>query len=136
MNPARRLDELGRRLAWLVLLVAVLLARGLTPDGWMPVASASGGIELAVCNGLGPEDRMVLTADGKIQHKAPAKGQAGDHPCAFAGIGIVDTPPPVALAVPPAFEADAQPSAALAVTAPGRGLAAPPPPATGPPALA
>jgi hypothetical protein len=136
MTPARHLDDLGRRLAWLVLLVAVLLARGLTPDGWMPVASASGGIELAVCNGLGPEDRMVLTPDGKIQRKAPAQGQAGDHPCAFAGIGIADTPPPVAIAAMPIDRAASLPPALAAATMPGRGLAAPPPPATGPPALA
>ncbi len=136
MSPTRHLDDLGRRLAWLVLLVALLLARGLTPDGWMPVASASGGIELAVCNGLGSEDRMVLTADGKIQHKAPAKGQASDHPCAFAGIGIADTPPPVATATMPIVRAGRLPPALPAAAMPGRGLAAPPPPSTGPPALA
>ncbi|THD34787.1 MAG: hypothetical protein E7773_14080 [Sphingomonas sp.] len=126
----------ARRFAWLMLLVGVLLARGLTPEGWMPVAGAAGGIEIALCNGMGPDDTMVLTPDGKLHHKAPANGQSGDHPCAFAGLGIADAAPPVPVIVAPPSPVDAAPALAKIIATPGRGLAAPPPPATGPPALA
>jgi hypothetical protein len=125
----------ARRFAWLMLLVGVLLARGVTPEGWMPVAGAAGGIEIALCNGHGPDDALVLTPDGKLHHKAPANGQSGDHPCAFAGVGTADAPPVPAI-VAPASHSHAPQVLADTATIPGRGLAAPPPPATGPPALA
>lgn len=131
-----RSSSLRHRFGWLMLLVAALLVRGLAPEGWMPVANAAGGIEIALCNGTGPGDVMVLTHDGQLHHKAPTNGQGGDHPCAFAGVGIADAPPLLPAVVAP-VRADAAASglAAAAIT-PGRGLAAPPPPATGPPALA
>ena len=102
----------------------------------MPVVNAAGGIEIAVCNGQGPGDMMVLSPDGTLHHNAPAKGQAGDHPCAFAGLGIADAPPPLLAVAAPAFTAPAVPTPDRVRLVPGRGLAAPPPPATGPPALA
>ncbi|MDB5678655.1 hypothetical protein [Sphingomonas bacterium] len=124
------------RFAWLMLLVGALLVRGLAPEGWMPVANAAGGIEIALCNGHGPDDVMVLTFDGKLHRKAPANGQAGDHPCAFAGVGIADAPPPLPAILAPARTFTVAPDRPAAATVPGRGLAAPPPPATGPPTLA
>jgi hypothetical protein len=136
MSPAAHPNELGRRFGWLLVLVAALLARSIAPEGWMPVVNAAGGIEITVCNGTGPDDRMVLSPDGKLHHKAPAKGQSGDHPCAFAGLGVADAPPSLAVASVPAFVPDVAPLPDRAGTAPGRGLAAPPPPATGPPSLA
>jgi len=136
MTPAARPHELRHRFGWLLLVVAALLARSIAPEGWMPVANAAGGIEITVCNGLGADDRMVLAPDGKLHHKAPADNQGGDHPCAFAGLGIADAPPPVLAVAAPAFSAPAIPVPDRTPLAPGRGLAAPPPPATGPPALA
>lgn len=136
MTPAIRPHDLRRRFGWLLLIVAALLTRSVAPDGWMPVINANGGIEIAVCNGQGPEDTMVLSPDGKLHHKAPAKGQSGDHPCAFAGLGIADAPPPLLAVAAPAFATPAIPPLDAERLAPGRGLAAPPPPATGPPALA
>ena len=131
-----RLSSLRRRLAWLMLLVVALLARGLAPEGWMPVANAAGGIEITLCNGTGPADAMVLTPDGKLHHKVPGGGHGGDHPCAFAGVGVADASPPVPQIVAPTRPAIAVPALSDPATQPGRGLAAPPPPATGPPALA
>lgn len=132
--PAAR-SNATRRFAWLMLLIGALLARGLAPEGWMPVANASGGIEIALCNGMGPGDAMVLTPGGKLHHKAPAKGQTGDHPCAFAGMGTADAAPPLPALTTPLQRDAAAPSRARVASVPGRGLAAPPPPATGPPAL-
>ena len=127
---------LHRRLGWLVLLVAALIARSAAPEGWMPVVNAAGGIEIAMCNGMGPETVMVLGADGKLHEKAPAKGHSETHPCAFAGMGVGDAPPLLAVAAPaPAAAKSLSPATPLA-SIPGRGLAAPPPPAIGPPAFA
>jgi hypothetical protein len=136
MTPATRPQDLRRRFGWLLLIVAALLARSVAPEGWMPVVNAAGGIEITVCNGQGPGDMMVLSADGKLHHKAPARGQTGDHPCAFAGLGVANAPPPLLALAAPAFVAPAIPPLDRERLAPGRGLAAPPPPATGPPALA
>ncbi|MEO5493054.1 MAG: hypothetical protein ABIR08_03400 [Sphingomonas sp.] len=126
------------RFAWLMLVVGVLCTRGLTPEGWMPVANAAGGIEFALCDGMGPIEpaASMSMVHGKMHHKAPAKGQPGNHPCTGAGINFADMTPPL-----PAIVAPLRPTASALVSeratiAPGRGLAAPPPPATGPPALA
>lgn len=126
---------LRRRLVWLVLLVGVLVARGLTPDGWMPVADAAGTIRFTLCPGMAPAEPQMSMSHGKMHHKAPVKGQASDHPCAFAGIGLADNvASPIVIAAP--LKPTAAPVTARIVAIPGRGLAAPPPPATGPPAFA
>jgi hypothetical protein len=135
MTPAVAPHQLRRRFGWLLLIVAAMLARSIAPDGWMPVANAAGGIEIKVCNGTGPDDAMVLSADGKLHHKAPAKGQTGDHPCAFSGLGLADAPPPLLALVAPIPVPDTTHALDPIEAAPGRGLAAPPPPATGPPSL-
>lgn len=131
---------LHRRFVWLVLLVGVLLARGFTPDGWMPATNAAGQIEITLCPGSGPVDGpMTMSMDlshDQMDHKAPAKGQASDHPCAFAGIGLADTTAALPSIVAPLRPVAALPGLPNIVAAPGHGLAAPPPPATGPPALA
>jgi len=137
MNPATRPDTpLGRRFGWLLLLVAALLVRSIAPEGWMPVVNAAGGIEITVCNGTGPDDAMVLSPDGKLHHKGPGKNQSGDHACAFSGLGIADAPPTLVALSAPIFAPGAAPTLDPIDAFPGRGLAAPPPPATGPPSLA
>ncbi len=79
---------------------------------------------------------MVLTADGTVHEKAPVKHDgANDHPCAFAGLAqAFAAADPVALPITlPAPVID--PPLVPASVAVGRGLAAPPPPQTGPPLL-
>lgn len=127
--------SLRRRLTWLALLVGALLAHALTPEGWMPAASAAGGIQFTLCPGAGPAHVMVQTADGKMHHKPAGKGRAGDHPCTFAGVGLGDATPPVPTVRTPERLDTLAPLIPAAGAIPGRGLAAPPPPATGPPAL-
>lgn len=136
MSPASPFHDARRRLGWLLLLVAALLARSVAPEGWMPVVNAAGGIEITVCNGTGPDDNMVLSPDGKLHHKAPGRSQAGDHACAFSGLGIADAPPTLVALAAPIFASEATPTLDPIDAVPGRGLAAPPPPATGPPSLA
>jgi hypothetical protein len=136
MTPASHLHDVRRRFGWLLLVVAALLARSVAPEGWMPVVNAAGGIEITVCNGTGPDDAMVLSPDGKLHHKIPGKSQPGDHACAFSGLGAADAPPTLVALATPIFAPEAAPALDPIDAIPGRGLAAPPPPATGPPSLA
>lgn len=130
MTPIRSHAGPGQRLA-LVLVALALLVRVAIPQGWMPVAQAD-GFGFAICSGSGPAAGWV-DLDGSGEHK-PDKS-AHDHPCAFAGmsaplLGGAD----VSVALPAPAVA-AIPSAAHLAAAIGHGLAAPPPPSTGPPAL-
>lgn len=142
MAHRRPVTALLGRFAWLLLVVGVLTARGLTPEGWMPVANDAGGIEFALCDGMGPIEpaasmaTSMSMAHGKMDHKAPAKGQSENHPCTGAGINLADTTRPLPAIVAPFRPVLAAPTVERTASAPGRGLAAPPPPATGPPALA
>lgn len=136
MSPVPRPETISRRFGWLLLIVAALLARSVAPEGWMPVVNAAGGIEITICNGTGPDDAMVLAPDGKLHHKAPGQSQPGDHACAFSGLSIADAPPTLVALGAPIVAPDDAPALDPIDAAPGRGLAAPPPPATGPPSLA
>lgn len=127
-----------RRLPVAALLALALLTRLLIPAGWMPGTDAS-GFRLEFCSAFGPPPPAMLKAaedaakrlnGGKHQGKDRANG---DQACGFGAIGL-------------AWQGQAGPviAAPLIVAAPvftvsfvvaiGRGLAAPPPPATGPPA--
>ena len=122
---AGRWTGLGALLAVLALLINVVV-----PQGTM-VASAAAGPALVICTGHGP---MALPGpDGAPAQKGKAAGHDGT--CAFAGHGLASAPPPL----PPIARADFAPAPpvrlAAADLAPGRGLAAPPPPSHAPPVL-
>lgn len=118
-----------------LLCLALLLASRLAiPAGWMPVRTDQ-GVAIMLCSGDGPVSAWI-DAQGKV-HKGEKKqndGSAKD-PCPYgalhAALRLAESP---RLAGPP-------PAAAAAIlpgpqqVAIGRGLAAPPPPATGPPLL-
>jgi hypothetical protein len=139
----RRLTPVQRRLL-LALFACAMVARALVPAGWMP--SAGGGLML--CDGVAPVTAApaammaqpgMTTQPGMHHggHDAPVPGhpQPGDHPCAFAGpVAAVEAPQP-GVPLPPAALRPAMPPSRLAVSV-GHGLAAPPPPPTGPPAFA
>jgi hypothetical protein len=128
----------------LTALLCVLLARVAVPAGWMPMKDAGGGIVLAPCSGMG----MIAVAVPIATHEsgmhmaaahegAEANGKrhpdpAGDHPCSGAGVTAALTTPivglPSAIALRPATFARSVPLAFVR-----HGLAAPPPPSTGPP---
>ncbi|MBY8827056.1 hypothetical protein K7G81_02855 [Hephaestia sp. CMS5P-6] len=136
MHALRSLTT-GQRRLLLALFACAMVLRIAIPEGWMPITDAS-GTRLTICTGMGPVETMADMAGmaGMSHHKAPIGHDQGDHPCTFAGLGLAaalpDLPPapklPVTIAVPTLI--------VLGVIAVGRGLAAPPPPATGPPALA
>lgn len=107
----------------------VLLLRIVVPSGFMPVET-DGKIVVQLCSGYGPAS-VELDLGKKVptdQHKA------SDHPCAFAG-GFGGNllppmlPPAVVLALPMILLSFGSAIADLTV----HRLAAPPPPAIGPP---
>lgn len=130
-----------------MLLCCALLLRLAIPAGWMPVIDAR-GVHLAICPGMAPMPMPMSraisepVAHGAAQpamsgHHRPAdEHRAEEHPCAFAGLALAlaePVAPGVALAPVPARASAVVPAATGAAI--GRGLAAPPPPATGPPIL-
>lgn len=131
------------RLSLCQLLVAsALLLRALVPAGWMPAP----GLAIQVCaDGSSGVTAQGFAAEAQRVFDAALAGHEGDRdadrpgkdqPCAFAGLAMAwtgaDTPE---LPEPLLFLMDVVP-AAPAYVAIGQGLAAPPPPATGPPLLA
>jgi hypothetical protein len=116
------------------LAALALFLQVLAPAGTM-VTREGDQTFLTLCTGHGP--LLIAAADdpsgGK---KAPPMGKTSDAPCAFAGHA-----PPVPLPTVAPLERPTRavtPDIALApasVPAPGRGLAAPPPPSQAPPTL-
>ncbi|MEO5937853.1 MAG: hypothetical protein ABIQ43_02460 [Sphingomonas sp.] len=139
MTRRRSATPLHRRFAWLMLPLCVLLTRAAGSEGWMPGKTATGAFAIVACDGVQPDDTMPMamgmTMSHDTSHHAPGKNQSSGHPCTFAGIGIADAPPQFAIDIPSTPYAGRGALTVVAIV-PGRGLAAPPPPATGPPALA
>jgi len=125
-----------------VLLAALaLLVRLIVPAGFMPAASASGTPTLVICTGQGQMAMPMPTGmhmAGMEHGKAPADhdGDMASHGCFLAAVGgAIDIAAPLA-SIPLPFIVAAEPVVHAFVARPGLGLAAPPPPKTGPPALA
>ena len=133
----RRSDAWRR--VFMTLAVLALAVKVAVPAGFMAAPRlAQSPFALVLCTGQGA---MVLGADGTL-HKAgePAKtpeGKSGhDTPCAFAGHGQGALTAALAVAAPVSFVAYRVAQVPEAADlAPGRGLAAPPPPNRGPPIL-
>lgn len=115
-----------------VLIALALVVRALVPAGWMPVADGM-GVRLALCPGQAPTAHAMPSMSHGPEHGG--KGLP-DHPCAFAALGLAAGTVPPSLALLPRAVPVPAPIAQRDEGAIGRGLAAPPPPATGPPAFA
>ncbi|HVI99242.1 MAG TPA: hypothetical protein VM657_09270 [Sphingomonas sp.] len=143
MQALRPLTAFRRHLLVMLFACAMLVRMGM-PEGWMPVADAAGAWRITICTGTGPlaaaptmpgMDHARMAMPGMHHDRAPPHDQ-GDHPCTFAAIGLAAALPDLAPA-PFIAPVAAQPAAIVrAIAAVGRGLAAPPPPQTGPPILA
>jgi hypothetical protein len=133
----------------LAVLLCILLARAAVPAGWMPMAAPGGGIVLAPCSGMGlatlpaAHDMAAMDMPSMAAHAtAAASGEgdkhhpdpSGDHPCSGAGVSVALEQPLFQLVAAPTAMPAAVPLSHSG-TAIGRGLAAPPPPSTGPPIL-
>jgi hypothetical protein len=103
----------------------------LFPAGFMVAAPGQAhGLPIVICTAQG-QTTVQWDLGGGHKPKAPAKSM----PCAFAGHATASAPP-LPAAIPASTEAWIAAAAVLPETvAPGRGLAAPPPPAIGPPRL-
>lgn len=119
--------------AWtLGLLALALFSRILVPAGWMPAMQGQ-GYAITLCTGAGALSAWVDDA-GNVHKGKPVSDRQGDHPCAFAGIAAAAAIPAAGAAAPVIALTAMRLPRAVMESAVGRGLAAPPPPPTGPPA--
>ena len=120
----------GWRGVFMTLAILALALKILVPQGFM-VADRGALFPLVICTGHGP---MLVLPEGHDPSKTPEK--KSDAPCAFAGSVTPPTPSLVAaIAEPYALPALRIAAIRSNDTAPGRGLAAPPPPSHAPPSL-
>lgn len=134
MSRASQTGVTVRSTALIALLVCALFLRIAIPAGWMPMTDAS-GFHLVMCSGMGPmgpgEQRAMPVAGHDGHGKSHDEG--GDHPCTFAGIGLAMAQPFLPTLVTPPIARTISLDTMVAAAGIGRGLAAPPPPQTGPP---
>jgi hypothetical protein len=126
------------RAVFMTLAALAVALKVLIPVGFMTAPEQRNGLPFALvlCTGQGA---MVVAPGERLDHqKGGSDEKPADAPCAFAALGVAMGAPPADLAVAPvefvAYAAQPQP-ARLVHLAPGRGLAAPPLPARGPPSL-
>jgi hypothetical protein len=114
----------------MALAIAALAVKVLVPQGFMaPEHAGAGAFPLVICTA---EGRVTLDTGDK---HAPAPKPKSDSPCAFAGNLAPPPPPLVAFAGFDRWNRAPAVVSASPEQTPGRGLAAPPPPAIGPPVL-
>ena len=137
MPPIARHNLTPWRSAWLVLATLAILMKILAPPGFM-LAPTHDRLEIVLCTGHGTVTADLAALDHRSDQKKDRGGTSShDGPCAFAGHGA-GAPAPSGFSVAAVeFVAyrDAIGSMAPRDLAPGRGLAAPPLPARGPPIL-
>ena len=122
-----------------MLVACALMVRILVPSGFMLAPSASGFPTVIACPGQGPMPSMAMPAMAghDMHHKGGDQhDRNADHPCAFAAAGAAVDLAAAVHPVAPATVAAFSPPLFHAFARPGLGLAAPPPPKTGPPILA
>ena len=112
-------------------IVLALAIRVIIPSGYMP--SSERGFALIICAGMDTKT-VWMDKSGKLHKEDPSKGKSVEHqPCAFAGAAITPDFPATALQIAMPHVALATPAFAKREVSIGSGLAAPPPPAIGPP---
>ncbi len=130
----------GRQLGAIALLA--LFVRAIVPAGYMVAAAeTSQGRYLVVelCEGHHQAPQVIDLDTGKRVDpgslpSAPAKDKTSNQTCVFAAAPVFASP--VVSAEPVAFRAAVEPVVfGNGDIRPGRGIAAPPPPSTGPPSL-
>jgi hypothetical protein len=119
-----------RNIAAAVILLALAL-RVIIPSGFMP--SSERGFALTICTGMDTQT-VWMDKSGKLHKEDPSKGKSVEHqPCAFAGAAMAADVLSADFQVAMAPVALAIPVFAKREVSVGAGLAAPPPPAIGPP---
>jgi hypothetical protein len=107
----------------LMALVAISM-RAALPVGYM-LADTDGRVVVSLCNGGAMTLDLSKSEHGKQSHH--------DAPCPYAATAHAAAPPSEAISL--ALPAIVVVASARAQVRPGQGLAAPPPPSTGPPIL-
>ncbi|MBN8830897.1 MAG: hypothetical protein J0G94_09780 [Sphingomonadales bacterium] len=123
-------QSIGMRGVFAVMLALVLAVRLVAPAGFMP-ANVGGKLVVELCTGTGP---ATMTIDIGKDAPAPEKHKAADSPCSFAGGfagGLIEAVAPAILL--PALALLRLPQGAAIADLTVHRLAAPPPPAIGPP---
>ena len=119
-----------RNIAAALILLALAL-RVIIPSGFMP--SSERGFALTICTGMDTQT-VWMDKSGKLHKEDPSKGKSVEHqPCAFAGAAMAADVLSADFQVAMAPVALAIPVFAKREVSIGAGLAAPPPPAIGPP---
>ncbi len=115
-----------------------MIVRGLVPSGYMLAPAESGDfVSIIICHGDGVEATPALMDlnSGKIVDPEEKPGQSDDgknQSCPYA-MSAHFTPPAVPVKLAHPVEPPARFLTHFDYIVPGRGLAAPPPPARGPP---
>lgn len=125
-----------RHATGLTLAALALLVRLLFPSGFMLSPDRTARPTIVICTGQGAMT-FTLDADG---HKVAAD-KGGDHksdnktshPCTFAAATVAAVAPAMIAILIPIELAQVTAAPLLTTQRPGLGLAAPPPPTTGPP---
>ncbi len=134
-RQARRL-----RPVCIVLAALAIFVRLVVPSGFMLAGSgaANGLPTLVICTGQGAM-AIAVDAQGMAVRGEPGgekgKNKGGDHPCAFAGASTAQTAPLLVGSEHPFEIAQVDQLLLRTTQRPGLGLAAPPPPTTGPPTI-
>lgn len=129
---------MGRRLGALALLA--MLVRAIIPAGYMIAQADTGSgryLTVEMCDGHNAQAQVIDLDTGKTVDlsKLPKSDKTdASSPCVFAA--VVAMAPPLSAAEPIEFLTAHQVDfAVVRDLRPGRGIAAPPPPSTGPPSL-
>jgi hypothetical protein len=131
------MQRMGARLGAIALLA--MLVRAIVPAGYMLAGADTGQgryLTVEMCEGHAAKVVDLDTGKQVDPSKLPGKadGKSSHAPCVFASTASVATA--VAIAEPVEFIASQDVDFGVDINVrPGRGIAAPPPPATGPPAL-
>ena len=121
------------------MIACALFLRILVPQGWM-VAQTADGWRMTICTGTGPMQMempgdMASAMDGTHHGSGDQDHNANDHPCAFSSLAMALDAPPLPVLALSKIVLDRLPTGLPTIIGVGRGLAAPPPPATGPPPI-
>ena len=125
------------RHVFMTLATLAVALKIIIPPGFMAGAPTNDlPFALVLCTDQGT--MVVPPGEALAGHETPDKAPAETHdsPCVFAGHAVGAPPPnPIEAGIVAFVAYDDRPQASVAHLAPGRGLAGPPLPARGPPAL-
>ena len=122
--------------AFLVLATLAIALKIMIPVGFMPDMGQRNGLPFAMVLCTGDGAKVVLSTKALDTQTPDDQGRKSPHdaPCSFAAQGA-NAPAPMTMGVDAAQVAVhvSPDTRSMRDTSPGRGLAAPPPPSTGPP---